>query len=407
LQTLIYARKMHKTLHFFSGAERQEDLTCAFLLVAEESNNGAVVDSFFPKEFKLQINPGSQFLEIDTPEMNRTIWYWIYLSLFVPWGIFYYALVRRYKKIVVFDSYAALIVLPAAIILRCKIVLILNSYPWAYGMRKSQFWITSQISKLRDGLGLYAAETIVVPSSYFCKKIIAEAIFVKNNLIVCPPSLLGARDEHSKQPTSRQLKGKLSFFSKESDSERELLCHQIFSQISIERKSFIVSTQIDFLQKPPADFLLYALSALDSEDVNLFIAGTGTEQKTLEAISVGLGLNNRVHFLNEDQLSDEILAISNLYLEINLQGGVSSSFLRSVGRSAVLVANSEEMREVIAEDGVFFDLKDVESITVLLNKMMQSSEFCEELEAISLNIAKHLDSKYLDSNWAEKVLSLL
>ena len=100
------------------------------------------------------------------------------------------------------------------------------------------------------------------------------------------------------------------------------------------------------------DTLLYALSYLKAERINLFIIGVGEQETKLRELATQLNLESRVHFLGYRLDIPKLLRILDVYVHPARFEGMPNAVLEAMAAACPIVASGVDGIRELIEDGV-------------------------------------------------------
>ncbi|MEW6428228.1 MAG: glycosyltransferase [Thermodesulfobacteriota bacterium] len=128
------------------------------------------------------------------------------------------------------------------------------------------------------------------------------------------------------------------------------------------------------------DTLLYALSLLKQEPVELVIIGEGPERETLESISKALSLGGKVHFLGFRQDRISLMKGFDAFVLPSLQEGTPRCLMESMASRVPSIASNIPGCKELIKDGETGLLFEVANPSALAQKIQEISA-CPELRA--------------------------
>lgn len=194
----------------------------------------------------------------------------------------------------------------------------------------------------------------------------------------------------------------------------------------------VINNGIDlthFLSEPPADFdnnekviitmiaafrpqkdqdTLIKAMALLPDNYKLWLVGDGIRRKSLEALTAGLGLSNRVDFLGVRTDIPAIMKKSHIIVLSSHWEGLSLSSVEGCASGRPVIASDVPgLREVIGGAGLLFAEGDSDSLASAVMRLASDTALYRETAHRCLNRAKNYDITLMASRYNDLYLSLI
>ena len=149
-----------------------------------------------------------------------------------------------------------------------------------------------------------------------------------------------------------------------------------------------------------------AIRAMEhTENCHLWIAGTGPEEQALKALTVELGLKERVRFLGWREDIADLLKTADLFLCPSRHEPLGNVILESwFHGTPIVAAKSQGPVELIkhGESGLLFDIDNSEACAKMINKAFESKSATKKLATAGKKAYKEgFSEKFITSQYIE------
>jgi glycosyltransferase involved in cell wall biosynthesis len=100
------------------------------------------------------------------------------------------------------------------------------------------------------------------------------------------------------------------------------------------------------------DILLPAIAQLPRQDIHLLIVGIGSQEESLRAQAMNLGIQHRVHFAGYRRDVPRLLGALDLYVHASRFEGMPIALLEAMAAGCPVVASAVDGNREVVEDGV-------------------------------------------------------
>lgn len=161
--------------------------------------------------------------------------------------------------------------------------------------------------------------------------------------------------------------------------------NELRSRLQLKPKDQVVITVSRLEPKNGVADLIQAMVYL-SEEVKLFILGSGSLSKSLRQLAVELKISERVHFLGEvsQDALPSYLALAEVFCRPSLSEGLGIAFLEAMAMGVAIVATKVGGIPDFLEEGVtglFCEVSNPESIAAAIKRLLDDSALRERIAA--------------------------
>lgn len=175
-------------------------------------------------------------------------------------------------------------------------------------------------------------------------------------------------------------------------------------QLGFTRSSrFAIVMVAGFREAKDQDTVVRALSHLPADKFELWLVGVGERRETIENLVKSLNLDGQVHFMGLRHDVQNILKAADAVVMSSHWEGLSLSNIEGMSAGKPFVASDVNgLREVTQGAGVLFAHEDDFSLSKIINKLSNDTDYYNNIAAICFQRAKQYDiNKMVDQYNAE------
>ncbi len=360
---------------------------------------GIVVHCVCSAEMRLKPHPNLTLHKVKVPAWTRRAWYARTLfELMSP--LLLVNVVRKYncRAIVTSKCEGTFLAAPARLLTRRPLVTYLEVAPWTIRRLSRKARIRRRIALWADIVGLCASTSVLAPNETVAGEIrrgipfLAQRVRALNVRSLFPEAILradsgGVRPESWREWLAGHTKRRREFTEK----------HQI------PERWAVLSAPVELVERAHLETLLRAVSGLDTDRVALIFCGHNPEREFVEAMTVGLGLQDQVIFLESQIDLAEAFAASDMVVFPGVRAGASRAIASALGNgSAVFAADAPESREILVSEELLFKPAHVQVLLERIEQILEGKQKGEKIRSISRERALQTAG-----DWGQEFISAL
>lgn len=172
-------------------------------------------------------------------------------------------------------------------------------------------------------------------------------------------------------------------------------------------KEVVISMIAAFRPQKNQDALIKAMALLP-DNYRLWLVGDGDRRKSLEALTAGLRLNNRVEFLGVRTDIPAIMEKSHIIVLSSHWEGLSLSSVEGCASGRPVIASDVQgLREVIGGAGILFPDGDYEKLAHEISHLATDSDYYDSIAKRCQRRANDYDINIMAQRYNEVYLSLM
>lgn len=172
-------------------------------------------------------------------------------------------------------------------------------------------------------------------------------------------------------------------------------------------KEVVISMIAAFRPQKNQDALIKAMALLP-DNYRLWLVGDGDRRKSLEALTAGLRLNNRVEFLGVRTDIPAIMEKSHIIVLSSHWEGLSLSSVEGCASGRPVIASDVQgLREVIGGAGILFPDGDYEKLAHEISHLATDSDYYDSIAKRCQSRANDYDINIMAQRYNEVYLSLM
>jgi L-malate glycosyltransferase len=183
---------------------------------------------------------------------------------------------------------------------------------------------------------------------------------------------------------------------------KSLLC----SKWGLEREKRVILSVCFFNKLKAVDLMIESLLELSSSDVNLLLAGDGEERKTLEKLTISLGLQQRVAFLgrrNREELR-ELYNLADIYAQISYSEGLPRALIEAMACGCIPIVTNVGSMAVVVSNGFNGFVVNPGNSDEFAKRVNEVLSFSEEKTKLMQFRARQTVKEYFDSRKTVKTM---
>lgn len=158
--------------------------------------------------------------------------------------------------------------------------------------------------------------------------------------------------------------------------------HKLYKQKLLARNALSQNTKVlvsvgELSKRKNHSVVIKAIGLLGDKNIHFFIAGKGSERKSLQLLALRLGVSDQIHFLNYVTDIRQLNQAADLAILPSLREGLSRAGLEAIRDGAYLIGSDiRGIKDYIINDniGMVFNPKDEVELSKLIHKKLNHSQ---------------------------------
>jgi len=324
-------------------------------------------------------------------------WFWLCFNIVAPFMLAQLAIRKRAVAIAVFDTYYSAIAKLASLLSWTPVILFMRSVPWRVSKLSGNSILRRGFSYLLDYIGLRFAKTVVAVTSTMQEELGREVPSIRKRIVTLPYAVVYP-PELDESGNTRVEKEKWDRWVQALPERRR----KIIEEYELPEKGVVLSSSGELNNRKNIEHLVRAIGASKNNKLSLVVCGDGPEKMRISAIIAGYGLQQRVVLCGWLDDPVNVVAGSDLFVMPSRHEGMALALLEALGAgTAVLAADTPEMREVLHYDELLFDPDHVGKLVEKLDRSTSKKSELDRLRELSHERARHFAF-----HWGREVVSL-
>ncbi len=311
-----------------------------------------------------------------TPFKNHdTLIFWIYFFSLAPWLTAWVAYKEKIQLISIFSLTYASLCAPAKLVSRAPLLTFIRTLKEKKELEFRNTPILFGIERLLEKAGIALSDSLVAN----CESIKVELENLGN-----------------KKKGIQTLYNNIDDMNFDNLEQRQ----RLIKDFRIQEDSLLLITTGLLIRRKNLAFLIRAFAKIDSRKAVLLIVGNGPERISLQNLTEQLELKGKVIFTGWRDDVLKILSGCDLFVFPSFLEGLSNSILEAMACGLpCLVSDIPENREIITHPEQRFPVNQPETLTAMINEILNSGEKIVKFRQATLE-----DRKRFIFNWEEKVV---
>lgn len=355
------------------------------------SAEGVSVHCVCARELKLSPEAHvTQHLASMPKRIPQGLLFWLYFLPSASVQLFRVLRQVRPTAVLVLRSQYAFAAFPVCALFRKRITLLLTMLPSEERRLTVRSSIRRKVLALIDRLGIYAASTILVPTTELREQLVRAFPSTARKIEVSAPSVM--LPESVKQDEFGRI---------ELESWREWLSrfqerkHEVAEKYQLPEKWIFVAVPAELAGRRNVDIVVRALSSLDNERLALFLWGGSIEKDYVQAMAVSLGLYDQLTLVDSEEDFAALASGCDLCIQPSNRSGSSRLVLEALGLGiATIAAETPEVSEILIRKELLFRPSHVQALVEKLHSILNSRGELAQLRKSSQERAIELGADF-------------